>query len=212
MRLKILVIIIALLFPISVFAQSVISIGVINVSAIIRWAIPELRVGASQTNSDAKFYISVYSSAEDGAPAMFTMTTVEETDNTGEYATQIPLRGFLPGTYDVIIKTHQHLSKKLNNVNLDSGINVLNFSTLDNSSPKGTEVLLGGDVSGVGDSPETLGDDVVNSVDLSIFLNDLNKVDPTGNTIRANLNQDTELNSVDMSIFLKNLDLEGESS
>jgi hypothetical protein len=64
--------------------------------------------------------------------------------------------------------------------------------------------------SDLGTSTSTLGDDVVNSVDLSIILPELDLDDPTGNAIRSNLNQDVVINSVDLSIMLKNLDQNGE--
>ena len=72
-------------------------------------------------------------------------------------------------------------------------------------------MLLTGDISGNLSSAANLGDDVINSVDLSLLLPDLDKTDSTGNAIRANLNQDTVINSVDLSIMLDNLDKEGDN-
>lgn len=60
-------------------------------------------------------------------------------------------------------------------------------------------------------SAANLGDDVVNSIDLSLLLPDLDETDNTGNAIRVNLNQDTAVNSVDLSIMLDNLDVEGDN-
>jgi len=182
------------------------------VTATIQWAVPQMRVGVAETNDETDFYISVYSAAEDGAPALFTMPNLETTLVDGTYLATIPLTGISAGTYDITFKGHQHIAKKLNDIALVAGNNVLNFSTLDNSAPKGAEVLLGGDISNAGTTPATLGDDVVNSVDISILLGELDNNDPTGNAIRANINQDTVVNSVDMSILLDNIDKTGESS
>jgi len=57
-----------------------------------------------------------------------------------------------------------------------------------------------------------LGDDVVNSVDISVLLDDLDLGDASGNFVRSNINQDTSVNSVDFSIILKNLDKIGDQS
>jgi len=184
----------------------------IGVRAQIQWAVPQMRVGVAETNDETDFYITVYSSAEDGAPALFEMAALAETLVDGTYLVDIPLTGVPAGTYDVMFKGHQHLSKKLNDIVLGPGLTMLNFSTLDNAAPKGGEVLLGGDISGDVLTPATMGDDVVNSVDISILLNDLDNNDPTGNAIRANINQDIVVNSVDMSILLDNIDKEGETS
>lgn len=116
------------------------------------------------------------------------------------------------GAYDVGIKTTQHLRKILQDVTLAAGTTtVLNFTNATNTvGSYGPLRLLGGDISDLGTSTSTLGDDVVNSVDLSILLPELDDADPTGNDFRSNLNQDIVINSVDLSIMLKNLDLNGE--
>jgi len=183
-----------------------------EVTATIQWAVPELRVGVAGTNDDTEFYLAVFSSSEDGAPAIFTMPNLARTSNNGTYLTTIPLTGISAGTYDIMFKGHQHVSKKLNDVSLSSGNNILNFSTTDNSPLKGTEVLLGGDISNDGTTPANLGDDVINSVDVSIIIDELDSSDVTGNTIRSNINQDVVINSVDLSILLKNIDVNGDSS
>ena len=131
-------------------------------------------------------------------------TTVE-----GKYSGQLPL-GVASGVYDIGIKTHQHLTKMLRGVTLSDGANVLNFTQASNTVPFGAIRLLAGDISGSTSTPATLGDDVVNSVDLSILINDLDRDDATGRGIRANLNQDSVVNSVDLSLMLKNLDVAGE--
>lgn len=183
-----------------------------GLTATIQWAVPQLRVGAAETNDDVTFYIAVHTSAEDGAAALFTQSALATTAVDGTYVTQIPLTGITAGTYDVTIKGHQHLTKKLNDIALTSGNTVLNFTQADNSSTKDSGVLLAGDVSNAGTSPATLGDDVVNSVDISLLLDDLDDIDATGNGFRTNLNQDTAINSVDLSILLDNLDVTGETS
>jgi hypothetical protein len=87
---------------------------------------------------------------------------------------------------------------------------VLNFTNTTNLATKGSQRLASGDVSGVGTSPSTLGDDVVNSIDLSLLINRLDLDDLTGNVERVNLNQDPVINSVDLSMLLFHLDQEGE--
>lgn len=190
-----------------------------GVEAKIQWAVPELRVGETifvpgaepGTNDDTTFYLTVRTSDDGDDVILFTMTDLEITDVDGTYLTSIPLTGISAGTYDIGFKGGAHLTKVLNDVTLVNGPNTLNFTQLDNSAPKGTEVLLGGDINGLGTTPATLGDDVVNSVDLSQLIADLNEPDPTGNAIRANINQDDVVNSVDLSIIIKNLDMEGQN-
>lgn len=178
----------------------------------IQWAVPELRVGAAESNDDSIFYIAIFSSAEDDAAALFTMSGLATTEVDGTYSTQILLGSVTTGTYDVIFKGSQTLAKKLNDITLIAGNNVLNFSTTDNAASKGSEVLLGGDISNAGTDPSSLGDNVVNSIDFSLLLDVLDDTDSTGNNVRSNINQDTAINSVDMSILLKNLDVNGDDS
>lgn len=181
-----------------------------DMTATIQWAVPELRVGATETNDDAIFYIAVLSADDNDPTVLFTQPALATLDIDGTYATPIDLTGVVPGTYDVIIKTHQHLSKKLNDITLVAGNNVLNFSSATNAPLKEAEVLLAGDINNTGATPSTLGDNVVNSVDISTLLTVLDQDDPTGNALRPNVNQDVVVNSVDVSILIKNLDLEGE--
>lgn len=179
-----------------------------GVNATIRWAVPEMRVAPTSTNNDALFNLSV---RDPGTHAMiFRIPDNLYTAVDGTYAAPIPLT--VPaGTYDIGIKTHQHLTKVLRGINLAEGpATVLNFTQLDNSAPFGAVVLLAGDINGSTTTPALMGDDVVNSVDLSIIINDLDKDDATHRAIRSNLNQDPVVNSVDLSLMLKNLDVEGE--
>lgn len=183
-----------------------------NAKATIQWAVPELRVGIVETNDDAEFYISVHTAVEGDGVVLFTQPDIATTTVSGTYPVEIELTGISSSTYDVFIKTDQHLSKKLNDVLLINDVNILNFTQADNSAPKGLLVLVSGDVSGDGNSTATFGDNVVNAVDLSILLNILDEEDPTTRGIRSNLNQDTVVNSVDLSMLIENLDKEGDSS
>ena len=177
----------------------------------IKWAVPEKRVGATSTNDDAIFYLTVRTSDDSDDVVLYTMPDLATTTIAGIYATSITMTGITDGVYDVGIKTHQHLTKLIQNVTLSSATTtVLNFTNTTNTTVYGSGVLLAGDISGTTSTPADLGDDVVNSVDLSIIINDLDKDDLTGNDIRSNLNEDVVVNSVDLSLMLKNLDVEGE--
>ncbi len=177
------------------------------VNAYVKWAIPEGRVGAAGTNWDTIFYVTVKTA--DGATTLFTMPALATTDTWGRYLTPINM-GVGPGTYDIFIKGHHSITKKLDNVALAAGLNRLNFTQADNSTATGTIRLLAGDISGSTSSPATMGDDVINAVDLSIILSHLDEPDPTSRDIRANINQDPAVNSVDLSLMLNNLDAEGD--
>lgn len=173
----------------------------------IRWAVPELRVGASSTNDDAGFFISLLQPGTHTAIAYSDMAT---TSNDGTYATTTLLDA-PAGTFDIAIKTHQHLTKIIHNLALSSATTTeLNFTNPVNLvGIYGTGTLLAGDING-GFTTSTLGDDVINSIDLSLLIPELDQDDLTGNANRANLNQDIVVNSVDLSMMLKNLDLVGE--
>jgi hypothetical protein len=180
-----------------------------GVKGQIQWAIPEGRVGASSTNWDSVFYLR----AEDSLTheVVDQMADLATTTVAGEYLTDILLSNLGATNYDIVIKTNQHLSRRLANIPLVEGLNIFNFSTTDNQSGvTGPVRLLAGDISGIGVSPGTLGDNEINSVDLSIVLGVLDGEDITGNDVRSNLNQDAVINSVDLSLLLKNLDEQGE--
>lgn len=182
-----------------------------NPTVTILFSAPQMRVGDAGTNDDAGFFITVRTSSNADDVVLFTSGLATTTD-AGAFATQIELTDISPGTYDIGFKGHQYLTKVLQDVVITSSNTVLNFSTTDYASTtRGSEVLLAGDISGSFESASTLGDDVVNSIDLSLLLPDLDESDSTGNGIRANLNQDTVINSVDLSIMLDNLDAEGEN-
>jgi len=180
-----------------------------QVAAEVQWAVPEGRVGPAGTNWDATFYL--YFKDPSTGNIVYKMDTLTTTAVTGEKLSPIIIDDLPSGNFDVLIKTHQHLSKKLANIPIPDGLNIFNFTTTDNTTGTiGSERLLAGDISGAGTSPDTLGDNEINSVDLSIILNDLDADDLTTRGIRANLNQDVVVNSVDLSLMLKNLDMQGE--
>lgn len=181
-----------------------------QVRATIQWLVPELRVGPAATNDDVEFFLTIRTANNADDVILYQQDVTQFTDNDGTYSTEIDLPGIVPGTYDIGVKTAAHLTKILDDVNLVAGNNVLNFSQADNSAPKGGVVLDSGDISGDGLTPATLGDDVVNSVDISIILAELDDDDLTGNAIRSNLNQDVVVNSVDLSMMLDNLDQTGQ--
>jgi hypothetical protein len=181
-----------------------------QLGAFVQWAIPEGRVGANGTNWDTTYYVSVHK-ANDPSDTVYETTGLATTTVAGENLNPVLLSTITPGTYDVLIKTNQHLSRRLKNVLLVDGTNALNFTQTDNTVPGvGPVRLLAGDVSGAGNSVATLGDNVVNSVDLNIMLGDIDKDDPTAHADRANLNQDTVVNAVDLSLMIGNLDKQGE--
>jgi hypothetical protein len=184
---------------------------------------PELRVGVAGTNDDVLYYLTAYaptdingggcqeSAANNGCDPIFRQNSIDEVAEQGEAASTVVLEGLVDSRYDFGIKTQQHLRKKLRNVLVSGNATTpLNFTDPLNGLGVGSEVLYAGDINGDGLTPSTLGDDVINSIDLSLFMNDLDGDDPTGNVVRANLNQDSVINSVDLSIMLKNLDAEGD--
>jgi len=168
---------------------------------------PELRIGAPYTNNDATYYLT----ARNGGAVLFTEPTLSTADEAGHSTDTVLLAGLSNGSYDMGIKTHQHLTRVLRAVPLSSAmITPLNFTDPANGPADGDQVLLGGDIDGAGTGPASLGDDTINSIDLSIMLARLDDSDPTGNEVRPNVNQDPVVNSVDMSILLKNLDKQGD--
>jgi hypothetical protein len=189
--------------PIGVTASSTATNPTVQVVNVL----PELRIGASDTNDDVTYYLT----ARSGGSVLFTQSNLLSTDNAGYATDVVALTGLSDGSYDIGIKTQQHLTRILRGVSVTSATTTaLNFTDPANGSATGSQVLLAGDIDNTATSPATLGDDVVNSVDLSLLINKLDVDDPSGNTLRANLNQDVVVNSVDLSIMLKNLDVEGD--
>ena len=181
-----------------------------DVSALIDSVRPQGRVGSDQTNSDTTFYLTVRTADDSDDTILFTQPALVTANNDGTYSTAIELTGIAPGTYDIGLKGSQHLTRVLNNVTLVAGNNTLNFTQPDNSAGRGAQVLLTGDVNGGGTDPASLGDDVVNAVDISALLNVIDDDDLTGNNLRPNLNQDPVVNAVDLSWMISNLDVEGD--
>ena len=185
------------------------------IRGVIQWAVPESRVGATGTNDDTTFYLTLRTQSNSDDVILWTQSSLLTSNVNGTYSIPIDMSGISPGTYDVGIKTNQHLTRVIDNVPLVMGNNTLDFTNLITSpnygTTRGTTVLLAGDINGAGTSPSTLGDDEVNSVDISELLTYLNNSDSTGNGIRANLNQDTIVNSVDISSMLANLNIQGDN-
>ena len=183
-----------------------------NPTITIRYVDPESRTGTAGTNDDVNFFITVRTSTNSDDVVLFT-SEFATTSTDGSYSSQIELTGIDSGTYDIGLKGGQHITRVLQDVPIVEGSNVpLNFTTSDYASTtRGTVELLAGDVNGDGSIPNDLGDDVVNSVDISSLLDVLDDTDTTGNTVRSNINQDTVINSVDLSVMLDNLDKEGEN-
>ena len=190
-----------LVSPIGVHASSTAT----NPQAQVVNVLPELRVGPSDTNDDVLYYLT----ARQSGAVLFTQTPSLSTDNTGYSTSSVTFTGLSDGSYDIGIKTQQHLTRILRAVPLTSATTtLLNFTDPANGTATGTLVLLGGDIDAAGTNG--FGDDTVNSVDMSILLHDLDDDDPTGNALRSNINQDDVVNSVDLSIMLKNLDAQGD--
>jgi len=174
----------------------------------IRWATPEKRAGPSETNDDTTFFLT-FKNPLTHEP-VFT-TDLYNTANDGTYLSPITVSPNINnGAYDTGFKGESHLTKILRNINFTSGVTNLNFTQNDNSVAKGPIRLIAGDINGAGTTPATMGDDVINAVDLSAIISDLDMDDPTGNLIRANLNQDSVVNAVDLSLMVSNLDKEGD--
>lgn len=182
-----------------------------NTSATVQWAVPESRSGALGTNYDTDFYLTVRTSTNSDDVVLFTQPSLATLASDGTYLVPIDFTGITAGTYDIGLKGKSHITKVLQDVVLNEGNNILNFTQSNNSGTFGTQTLFAGDINGVGLSPTTLGDDAINSVDLSLMLPDLDADDPTGNAFRSNLNQDTIVNSIDLSLLLANLDLTGDN-
>jgi len=176
-------------------------------SVTVRWARPELRVGAASTNDDAYFFLTV----KHAGSLIYSTDLIASTTASGTYDIPIPLGLVHPEVYDIGIKTHQTLTKILRNVHLVAGTNVLNFTQTDyTSSTMGTTTLVAGDVNGSLAATSTLGDDKINAVDLTAALAVFNATDTDGNTIREDVNQDSKVNAVDITIMLKNFNAVGD--
>lgn len=175
-----------------------------STTATIKWATPEGRSGTAETNDHNTFFLVV----RGGGNIVWT-TPLATTSRAGTTSQEIDMTILGPGTYDIGIKTGQHITKIIRGAQLATGTNVLNFTQANNSATKGAVRLLAGDINGAGNSTSTLGDDVINSVDASLIISLLDVTDPTNDTYRANLNYDSVVNAVDLSLLIKNLDVRG---
>lgn len=174
----------------------------------VQWAIPEKRVGGPGTNDSTTFYLTVRDTNTKNV--LWKNSNLLQTNEEGEYLDNILVNGLMPGSYDVGFKSNAHLTKILRNAPLSKDVFVANFTNDFISSEKGPLRLIAGDINGNGLSVDTLGDDVINSIDLSIMISELDYEEGGSDFFRSNLNRDSEVNSVDLSLLLSNLDKEGE--
>ena len=174
-------------------------------------AYPEQRSGSAGSNYDTQYYLSFYGSNNQDRTLLYQYPSLLNTSNLGvSNIFIVPPASITAGNYDPIIKSKTHLSRVLDNAYLQLGENILNFTNITNTTTIGSRILIAGDINGAGTSLDTYGDDVINSVDLSILMQQLGSSDSSGNSIRANLNQDTIVDQADLNILLGNLDMEGD--
>jgi len=171
-------------------------------------AYPELRSGAVGSNYDTGYYFSILDADNQKHTSYYSHNTLLNTNNSGVGYPYATVGGLSAGVYDAVFKSKAHLSFILDNVYLQLGEAPLNFTNPTNQPAIGSLRLVAGDIDNSGTSPSTFGDDVINSVDLSIILDRMGDSDPTGKNIRANLNQDGFVNQSDLNILLGNLDKE----
>lgn len=153
---------------------------------ILAW--PEKRVGSN--NLSTKVRARIYDSLGDTMQREDIVTT----SGTGSYA-NINISSLSPDYYDIFIKGESHLTRKLDNYVLHAYLPEID------GTQSSTTYLLSGDINGT-----EFGDDVVNSIDLSILITDLDAFD-----LRSDLNRDNLVNALDLSALLTNLDETGET-
>lgn len=166
--------------------------------------------GRSSNNYDTTFHFKVMNPDNQNHQVLYSHPNLLNSDNAGVNNSLIQLTALSQGNYDISLKSKAHLSLILDNVHLYPGDNFLNFTNTTSSPTNGSVVLKAGDIDGLAISSDNLGDNVINSVDVSILLSKMGNADPTGNNIRANLNQDNVVNQADLTILLGNLDQEGQ--
>jgi len=186
--------------------------------------LPELRVGPPLTNNAATYFVSLRygddflnqnvsprTANQLRAKVIVKDQTLSQVGQDGSDGTTKVLKYLIDTSYDVGIKTDQHLTRILRNIPMSKfTVTDLNFTDPLNGPALGSQVLLAGDINKDGLTPDTLGDDVINSIDLSLRVQVVDATDPSKDVYRANLNKDDVVNSVDLSIMLKNLDQEGD--
>lgn len=172
-------------------------------------AIPEMRSGADGANDSVRFFLTVRTAIDNDDVILFQQSALATSNSAGIFDGNIIFSGIGADTYDIGIKSTEHLTLILDNVDLSSST-PLNFTQFDNTlTATGTRRLMSGDINGDGTSVANSGDDVINAIDLSLLLDDLDLADATISK-KTNLNKDTVINSVDLSLILDNLDEEGE--
>ncbi len=172
---------------------------------------PGHRSGSSGSNYDTQYYFSLYTSNDQNRQLRYQHPSLLTTNNSVVSNVYIvPPVSVSAGNYDAIIKSKAHLSRVLDNVYLLLGENNLNFTNTTNTTTIGSRVLIAGDINGAGTSLNTFGDDVINSVDISVLLQHFGSSDSSGNNVRANLNQNTTVDQSDLDILVGNLDMEGD--
>ena len=173
---------------------------------------PEQRYLGGGNNYDTDFYFSLLNSDNSSHQTVIYQNSSPFSANASGVAypyVTLP-DSVVAGTYDALIKSKAHLAKLQDNFYLIAGDNSVNFTNPNNSTVIGSSTLVAGDIDGDGNSLSGFGDNVINSVDLSILLCRIGSSDPSGNTIRANLNQDGTVDQADLNILLGNLDKEGD--
>lgn len=172
-------------------------------------AFPEQRTGTLGTNYDTDYYFRILDPNDLTHTIVYQDNNILSTNNAGLglLSIEIPIG---EGLYDASFKSEQHLTKILDSVFMQIGDNYLNFTNSQNLTSIGPVRLIAGDIDGIGSTVSTMGDDVINAVDLSILLDRIGNSDPSGNGQRANLNQDNVVDELDLNILLSNLDKEGD--
>jgi hypothetical protein len=173
---------------------------------------PEQRNLSAGNNYDSDFYFTILNSNNSNHQTpLYEHPSMLTSNASGTAFPYVTLPDYVTaGTYDALLKTKAHLAKLQDNVYLIAGDNILNFTSPDNSAAIGSSTLLAGDIDGAGNSMATFGDNVINSVDISILLNQIGSNDPSGNTYRSNLNQDNWVDQSDLTIMVGNIDKEGD--
>ncbi len=189
------------------------TLTIVQVSDIYKVSIhavaPEGRPGGPGTNDDIDFNLSIRTAGISNDDIFDTVIT-QSTDSAGQMSTTTVL-DISAGTYDVGIKGAGYLTRVLRSVPfISSTTTTLNFTDANYASlDRGNVLLLVGDINGVTTVDLVLGDDNVNSIDLSILVDAIDDED-SGNTMITNFNRDNITNSVDLSLILNNLDKVGD--
>ncbi|MBP9765983.1 MAG: hypothetical protein KBD12_01995 [Candidatus Pacebacteria bacterium] len=170
----------------------------------IHWLVQELRNYTSGSNDKMIFFLKFKQNGN-----LIYTTSLITSDIDGTYDAGIDLSNLPAGTYDIYVKGFQTLTKKYSNVNIVNGENILNFTQTDPSNlTKGSINLTVGDIDGAGTSTASLGDDLVNSLDVTLVLGQNSN---TGTFLRTDINQDTLVNSLDTTAVLLNINKVGDN-